>query len=621
MTATQTDSAWERIAIIGMAGRFPKSKDLDEFWVNLRDGVECISFADEHDEAVDGDLAFVPAGGVLDDIDLFDAPFFGISARDAETMDPQQRLFLECAWHSLEAAGYNPETYQGLIGVFAGAAQSFYMSDLYTNTEALASLDDFQIGIGNDKDHLTTQVAYHLNLRGPGLTVQTACSTSLVSVCVACQSLLSYQCDIALAGGVAADSSTREGYTYQPGGILSPDGHCRVFDAAAQGTVPGNGVGIVVLKRLSEALADRDHICAIISGFALNNDGLRKVGYTAPSVTGQAEVIALAHALAGVDPETITYVEAHGTGTALGDPIEIAALDQVFRARTRKRGFCAIGSVKSNIGHLDTAAGVAGLIKAVLALEHELIPPTLHFSQPNPEIDFENSAFRVNTQLAEWRRVNGPRRAGVSSFGIGGTNAHIVLEEAPAVAAPGRRRPYSLLTLSARTDSALENDDRQPSRASRATPGLRPGERRVHGPRRPQGVRPTAGAGLCAATTSRAHGPCSRAAIRELLRTRTRGTKGAQVCFMFPGQGTQQIDMALDVYRGEPRFRDLVDRCAELLQPHLALDLRELMYPEAARRDEARRHCAGQRTRSRRFSRSSTRSRACGCSGASSRRR
>ena len=557
MTATQTDSAWERIAIIGMAGRFPKSKDLDEFWVNLRDGVECISFADEHDEAVDGDLGFVPAGGLLDDIDLFDAPFFGISARDAETMDPQQRLFLECAWHSLEAAGYNPETYQGLIGVFAGAAQSFYMSDLYTNTEALALLDDFQIGIGNDKDHLTTQAAYHLNLRGPGLTVQTACSTSLVSVCVACQSLLSYQCDIALAGGVAADSSTREGYTYQPGGILSPDGHCRVFDAAAQGTVPGNGVGIVVLKRLSEALADRDHICAIISGFALNNDGRRKVGYTAPSVTGQAEVIALAHALAGVDPETITYVEAHGTGTALGDPIEIAALDQVFRARTRKRGFCAIGSVKSNIGHLDTAAGVAGLIKAVLALEHELIPPTLHFSQPNPEIDFENSAFRVNTQLAEWRRVNGPRRAGVSSFGIGGTNAHIVLEEAPAVAAPGRRRPYSLLTLSARTDSALEKttDNLAEHLARHPDSDLASVAYTAHVGRKAFDRRRAL---VCASDD--VEGARAALASRDprVLRTRTRGAKGAQVCFMFPGQGTQQIDMALDVYRGEPRFRDLV---------------------------------------------------------------
>ncbi len=360
MTGTEMDAP-ERIAIIGMAGRFPKSRDLDEFWVNLRDGVECISFADGYEEPaayeVVGDGTFVPAGGALDDIDLFDAPFFGISARDAETMDPQQRLFLECAWHSLEAAGYNPETYPGLVGVFAGAAQSFYMSDLYTNSEALAWLDDFQIGIGNDKDHLTTQVAYRLNLRGPGLTVQTACSTSLVSVCVACQSLLNYQCDLALAGGVAVDSTTSEGYTYQAGGILSPDGHCRVFDAAAQGTVPGNGVGIVVLKRLSEALGDRDHVCAVISGFALNNDGLRKVGYTAPSVAGQAEVIALAHALAEVDPETISYVEAHGTGTALGDPIEIAALDQVFRARTDRRGYCGIGSVKSNIGHLDTAAG------------------------------------------------------------------------------------------------------------------------------------------------------------------------------------------------------------------------------------------------------------------------
>ena len=322
MTATQTDSAWERIAIIGMAGRFPKSKDLDEFWVNLRDGVECISFADEHDEAVDGDLGFVPAGGLLDDIDLFDAPFFGISARDAETMDPQQRLFLECAWHSLEAAGYNPETYQGLIGVFAGAAQSFYMSDLYTNTEALALLDDFQIGIGNDKDHLTTQVSYKLNLRGPSLTVQTACSTSLVSVCVACQSLLELPVRHR-AGGRRCRGSARpsEGYIYQPGAILSPDGHCRAFDAAAQGTVPGNGVGIVVLKRLSDALADRDTSAPSSAASRSTTTAPRKVGYTAPERgrSGRGHRAWPKRSPASI-PETIRYVEAHGTGTAAGRP-------------------------------------------------------------------------------------------------------------------------------------------------------------------------------------------------------------------------------------------------------------------------------------------------------------
>ena len=402
------------IAVIGMSGRFPMSRDVDEYWQNLCSGSECISFFDDGEVPdLPPDLEhFVPAGGFLDGIDEFDARFFGFSARDAEGMDPQHRIFLECAWHALERSGYNPDTYPGSIGVYAGAAMSSYLTDFYASDADLTSVDHYGLAIGNDKDHLTTQVSYKLNLRGPSVTVQTACSTSLVSVCMACQALHDHHCDIALAGGVAADMGTGQGYYYQPGSIFSPDGHCRAFDEAAAGTVAGNGVGVVVLKRLSDALADRDHVHAVIKGYGINNDGSRKVGYTAPSIDGQAEVIAMAQEMAGCDPGTIGYVEAHGTGTLLGDPIEIAALDKVFRAGTSNRQFCAIGSVKSNIGHLDTAAGVASLIKTVLVLERGLIPPSLHCEHPNPRIDFANSAFYLNTTLADWKPGDGPAPRG-----------------------------------------------------------------------------------------------------------------------------------------------------------------------------------------------------------------
>jgi acyl transferase domain-containing protein len=580
----------ERVAIIGMAGRFPKARDVEEYWRNLRDGVECISFAEPPDDEVldsaSADVTLVRAGGALEGLDLFDAPFFGVSARDAEAMDPQHRIFLECAWHSLEDAGYNSEACRALIGVFAGAGLSSYIADLYVNTRTLAALDDYQIAIGNDKDHLTTQVAYKLGLQGPSVTVQTACSTSLVAVCMACQSLLDYQCDVALAGGVAVDINTAGGYYYQRGGILSPDGHCRAFDAAAEGTVPGDGVGVVVLKRFSEAIADRDAIRAVIAGFAVNNDGNRKVGYTAPSVDGQAEVIAMAHASAGVDPTTITYLEAHGTGTPLGDPIEIAALNQVFRAAGGEHGYCALGSVKSNVGHLDTAAGVAGLIKTVLALEHRSIPPSLHFVRPNPEIDFADSPFRVNTELTEWCPDRGPRRAGVSSFGIGGTNAHVVLEEAPPIESSAQQRPVALVTISARTGTALETATDNLARHLAEHPELPLGDvaytshvgRKAFSHRRVLTVKADAsgeaGAALQSRDPARVHSRQCRAQNRPVF-------------FLFPGQGTQSVDMAAELYRHEPCFRAEVDRCADILRGPLERDLRELLFPTAKRRAEA----------------------------------
>src|SRR5438876_6201388 len=459
------DTANESVAVIGMAGRFPRAKNLEEFWCNLRDGKESVTFFNDEElrgSPLDGLAAksnpsAVTARAVLEDADLFDAAFFGVNLKEAEIMDPQHRLFLECAWEALENAGYNPDTYGGLIGLFAGSSTNTYLlSNLLTNRGLIKLLGGFQTMLANDKDYLPTRVSYKLNLRGPSLNVQTACSTSLVAVCLACQNLLNYQCDMALGGGVSLTFPQKKGQLYQEGGIISPDGHCRAFDADAAGTVAGEGVGIVALKRLSDALPDGDHICAIIKGCAINNDGSLKIGYTAPSVDGQAEVIAMAQANAGVQPDTISYVEAHGTGTPMGDPIEIAGLTKAFRAETTARGFCAIGSVKTNIGHLDAAAGVAGLIKTVLALQHRQLPPSLHFQRPNPKIDFASSPFYVNDKFRDWKTRLTPLRAGVSSFGIGGTNAHVVLEEAPAVEPSSDSRRWQLLLLSAKTESALD---------------------------------------------------------------------------------------------------------------------------------------------------------------------
>src|SRR5262245_28005667 len=447
------------IAVVGMSGRFPGADSLDQFWRNLRDGVESIrQFTDEElksfgvSPAALGDPNFVKAGAILEKIDLFDAEFFGYSPGEAEILDPQHRIFLECAWQAMEDAGYNSSSQQNLVGVFAGTSLSTYLLYHLLGHEKAAQ-DTFQTMIGNDKDFLGTRVSYELDLKGPSIDIQTACSTSLVAVHLACQSLLSYQCDLALAGGISAQVPQLTGYHHLPGGINSPDGHCRVFDARAQGTVFGSGVGIVVLKRLAEALSDGDTIHAVIKGSALNNDGSFKIGYTAPSIEGQARAIAMAQMIAGVEAETITYVEAHGTGTALGDPAEVAALTKAFRASTSKKNFCAIGSVKSNVGHLDAAAGIAGLIKTILALKHRQLPPSLHFERPNPEIDFANSPFYVNNRLQEWRSESARLRAGVSSFGVGGTNAHVILEEAPEIEPGGRGRDYQLIVISAKSRS------------------------------------------------------------------------------------------------------------------------------------------------------------------------
>ncbi len=573
------------IAIIGMSGRFPGAPDVETFWQNLRDGTETIRFfSDEEliaagiDEATLGNPSYVKASGMLDGIELFDAAFFDYSPREAEMMDPQQRIFLECAWHALEHAGYAANTSTGLIGVYAGSNVSTYLLiNLASHPELIASFSAYQTIIANDKDHLPTRVSYKLNLKGPSLNINTACSTSLVAVHVAAQSVLNGECDLALAGGVAINKPNLEGYWYHDGSIVSPDGHCRAFDANAQGTVDSSGVGVVVLKRLPEALADGDTIHAVIRGSAINNDGALKVGYTAPSVDGQATVIEEALAVAQVDPDTIDYVETHGTGTILGDPIEIAALTQAFRNHTEKRQFCAIGSVKTNIGHLGAAAGVAGLIKTVQTLKHRQIPPSLHFQRPNPKLKLADSPFFVNTQLRTWPDDERPRRASVSSFGVGGTNAHVVLEAAPEPEQFDTSRPWHLLLLSAKTDTALDAATTNILNHLKEQPTINLAD-----------VAYTLQVGRCEFNHRRML-VCQNIddavqvleqADPERVLTRIHDLSKRPVVFMFPGQGTQYPNMAREVYQVEPKFRAVVDRCAELLRPHIGLDLRDLLFPK-----------------------------------------
>ena len=431
------DETRPTIAIVGMAARCPGAKDVAEFWSNLRNGVESISFYTEEElraagvpNAVLQLPNYVKAAAPLEGMERFDAEFFNYSPREAEFIDPQQRVFLECASDALETAGIDPRRFEGAIGVFAGEGPTIYMNLIFRDPSVTAGVARQMALIGNDKDYLATRVSYKLGLRGPSVTVQCACSTSTVAVHLAFQSLMSRECDVALAGGVSFNWLHKCGYHFTDGGILSKDGHTRPFDADATGTVFADGVAAVVLKRTEDAIADGDNIQAIILGSAVNNDGSLKVGFTAPSIDSQSAVVAEAMTVAGVTPDSIGLVEAHGTGTALGDPIEIEALHQVFRSATEAKRFCALGSLKSNIGHLNTVSGVAGLIKASMAVKTGEIPPTLNFNTPNPKIDFDNSPFFVPTKLAKWTGQE-RRRAGVSSFGIGGTNTHIIIEEPP----------------------------------------------------------------------------------------------------------------------------------------------------------------------------------------------
>lgn len=577
------------IAIVGMAGRFPGARDLDELWANLRQGVESVRFLDAAEmrrlgvpEARIADPAWVPAVAMPEGIEEFDAPFFGINPREAEILDPQQRLFLETCWSALEDAGATPDGQEGVVSVYAGATTSTYLLfHLARNPQVLATVDPLQLLVGNAIDSLTTRVSYKLGLKGASHAVQCACSTSLVAVHLACQSLLDQECDLALAGGVSLNLAQRGGYLHQADSILSPDGHCRAFDAAARGTVFGGGAGVVVLKRLEDALAARDTIRAVIRGSAVNNDGAAKVGYTAPSVEGQAGVVAEALSVSGVDPETIGYLEGHGTGTALGDPIEIQALARAFRPATAKTGFCALGTIKANVGHLDIASGVAGLIKAVLTLEHGEIPPLPHFERPNPRADFAASPVYVNRELRPWPRGAAPRRAAVSSFGFGGTNAHVVLEEAPAVAEKrgreGAGRPH-LLVWSAKTEAALEGATERLAR---------------HLAAHPEADLESVSYTLLAGRRTFAHRRCAVARGGEELPPRALtafdpvAPHDRPIAFLFPGQGAQHPGMGRGLYDAEPVYREWIDRAAGRLQPLLGLDLRTLLFPAAGGEEEA----------------------------------
>jgi len=575
------------IAIIGMAGRFPGARDIDQFWRNLAGGVESIARPTDAQLLAAGvgaeDLrnpAYVKAAAILDDIDLFDAAFFGFSSKDAAIMDPQHRLFLECAWHALEHAGWASEQFDGRIAVYAGSGMNSYLiHNLLANRKLVNEAGFFVLKqTGNDKDVLATRVSYQLNLTGPSLAVQTACSTSLVAVHLATQSLLSGECDMALAGGVTIEIPHGRGYLYREGEILSRDGHCRPFDAESSGTIFGSGAGVVVLRRLEDALRDGDSITAIIRGTAINNDGSRKVGFLAPSVTGQAEVIAEAMSAAGVDADSISCIEAHGTGTTVGDPIELEALTRAFRGTTSRRGFCAVGSLKANVGHLDAAVGVAGLIKTALALKHRQIPPALNFNRPNPLINFVDSPFFVPTTLSEWKAEAGVRRAGVTSLGIGGTNAHVVLEEAPEAASASPPRNCELLTLSAKTPAALEMMSRN------LADYLDGGESAPI-----SDVAFTCHLGRAALPYRRAV-VCrgdheAAAAIRQAdeaaVITRTASESQQTVVFMFPGQGAQYPGMARGLFESEPEFRSTVEYCCEFLRPHLGIDLLSVIFPAA----------------------------------------
>jgi acyl transferase domain-containing protein/acyl carrier protein len=572
------------IAVIGLAGRFPGAGSIEQFWANLKNGVESISRFTDAELLKEGigpevlaDPNYIKAKGVLADADCFDADFFSYPPREAERMDPQIRVLHECAWEALERSGYNPDEYPGLIGAFFGANENLEWMERIQALDRQAA-DGFDRFLLNFRDYVATRISYKLNLKGPSFTLLSACSTSLVAVHQACRALRAGECGLAIAGGTSVTLPFKSGYLYQEGLMMSSDGHCRTFDAKADGTVFGDGVGVVVLKQLKTALRDRDHIHAVIKGSAVNNDGNGKSCFTAPSANGQERVIRAALKEAGVRPDSVSFVEAHGTGTRVGDPIEVQALKSAFGTRTK--GFCALGSVKTNIGHVNIAAGISSFIKSALALESALIPPTLHFEHPNPDLGIESGPFLVNSEPIVWKKNGGPRRAGVSAFGFGGTNAHCILEEPPRRKSAQSLRRSQLIVLSAKTESALAEESSRLAARFRSEPSVSLADasftlgrgRKAFPFRRAVVASDLAGAAEALEKVPRSAPPCPRS---------------PSVVFMFPGQGSQAVGMGAVLYRQEPVFKETFDLCASILKNRAKLDIREALYPRRVNKDKA----------------------------------
>lgn len=572
------------IAIVGLAVRVPGANTPEQYWQNLRDGVESVQFYSDNELKERGipperlkNPHYIKAGAPLDDVAGFDPEFFGFSPKEAGILDPQHRQFYECAWEALERSSHVPENFDGAIGVFAGCGMGSYFSqNILTNPDLVDSVGMFLLRhTGNDKDFLSTRVSYSFNLKGPSINVQTACSTSAVATHLACQSLMSGECDMALAGGVTIELPHGVGYLYKEGEILSPDGHCRPFDHKSKGTIFGSGTGVIVLRRLEDALEDGDHIHAIISGSAINNDGSSKVGYLAPSVEGQAQAITEALAVADLDADSIDYVECHGTGTPVGDPIEVAALSQAFKQTTNRKGYCGLGSVKSNIGHLDTAAGIASIIKTTLALEHGLLPPSLNYEAPNPTIDFDNSPFYVNSSLKEWPQSKKPRRAAINSLGVGGTNAFIILEEPPKPAVAiknikqvkpiviSARNRNSINDMSLRLANHLKNNPEQTLDDISYT--LLTGRKKFEHRRV-----------LSCSTHEEAISLLENNDPQRVFNHRA-DNDDKSIVFMFPGGGAQYVNMAQDLYETEPVFKEHIDRGLAVFSQLSNVNLKSLL--------------------------------------------
>lgn len=580
VTAPIESDQSEYIAIVGMATRLPGAPDLARFWALLAAGGEAIQSFSEQDLLAQGvdlrtlrDPKFVSAKGYLPDADQFDANFFGFSPREASLVDPQHRVMMEVAWEAMEHAGYDPEQWQGRCAIFTSAGMNTYLAfNIFTNPGLMEQVGGFQLSIYNDKDFVPTRIAYALNSRGPAVDIGTACSSSLVGVHLACQHLLTYQSDLALVGGVTIHLPQETGYLAEPGSAYSPDGKCRPFDATASGLVDGNGAAAIVLKRLSEAIDDGDTIHAVIRASAINNDGSQKVGYSAPSIQGQAEVIREAQALAGITADQISYIEAHGTATPLGDPIEVAGLTQAFRATTEARGFCGLGSVKSNIGHVDKAAGLAGLIKTVLALQHEAIPPNLHWKAPNPKLNLPETPFYVVDHLKAWpRSAQTPRIAGISSFGVGGTNAHAIVQEAPPPNPRATSQGPQVLVLSAKSESALASVQSRLRDHLLQNPGIDLGD--VAHTLQVGRKRLNWRAALVCDSIDQACGRLAEPLVGQAPAASRRDT-----VFLFSGQGTQHAGMGRSLYQTEPVYRETIDRCALVLEPLLGVDIRTLLF-------------------------------------------